>query len=84
MEQVAGDEQIPADESAAFTSRVHITFHHIRKRLADPDGLSGKAAIDGIVEAGILPDDSAKFVEEVRHQQIKGSKEETVIVIQEI
>jgi len=55
-----------------------------RHRLADPDGISGKAAIDGLVSAGILSDDSAKQVAEVRHSQVKVSKadaEETVITL---
>lgn len=84
MESVARDEQISADEVAALGPRVRITFYHTRTRLADPDGLSGKAAIDGIVEAGLLPDDSAQYVAEVRHFQIKGSREETRIVIEGI
>lgn len=84
MEQAVGDESFSADENTPFNSRVRITFYHKRLRLADPDGLSGKAAIDAIVANGILPDDSAKYVEEVRHFQVKGRPEETRVVIEEI
>lgn len=73
-----------ANEVAAFTSRVRVSFYHTRKRLADIDGLSGKAVLDGLVEAGILANDSAKQVAEVRHFQSKGDPETTRIVIEEI
>jgi len=67
-----------------FDSQVRISFYHTRKRLADIDGLSGKAAIDGLVAAGVLADDTPQQVAEVRHYQTKGSPEETRIVIEEI
>lgn len=61
--------------------RIHI--HSKRKRLADPDGISGKAAIDGLREGGILPDDSAKFVSEVSFSQEIG-EDETLIQVWEV
>ena len=61
--------------------RVRIHIHSIRKRLADPDGISAKAVIDGIVEAEVIPDDAAQYVEEVTFSQEKGSEEKTVITI---
>jgi Holliday junction resolvase RusA-like endonuclease len=51
---------------------------------ADIDGLSGKAALDGLVAAGILADDSPQQVAEVIHRQVKGEPERTEIVIEEI
>ena len=58
--------------------------HHRRHRLADPDGISIKAAIDGLVLAGILPDDSSKFISEITQSQevVKGN-EETIIEIRD-
>lgn len=50
---------------------IRIHFHSLRHRLADSDGISGKAAIDGMVKAGILKDDSAKYVKSVTHSQEK-------------
>lgn len=73
---------LAAYEATTFVAPVRITFVHTRKRLADIDGLSGKAAIDGLVEAGILESDSPQQVEEVRHRQVKGDNEETLIVIE--
>jgi len=72
------------DKATPFDSPVRITFLHTRGRLADIDGLSGKAAIDGLVAVGILRNDTAKQVEEVRHHQVKGKPEKTEIIIEEI
>ena len=58
--------------------RIHV--HSRRTRLADPDGISAKAAIDGLVEAGILESDSAKCVEEVSFSQEVGEDETTIII----
>ena len=64
--------------------RVSIHVHSIRKRLCDPDGISAKAAIDALVEGGILVNDSPEFVKEVTFSQEKGTPERTIISIQEI
>ena len=63
-------------KNARFDTPVRIVVIHRRYRLADPDGLSIKAALDGIVTAGILADDSAKEIEEIRQLQIKIKKPE--------
>lgn len=63
---------------------VHIHIHSVRKRLADIDGISGKAAIDGLVEGGILPDDNPKYVKKVSFSQEKDKDERTIITIQEV
>jgi len=56
--------------------QIDIIITSRRYRLCDPDGISGKALLDGIVRAGILPDDSAEYINEVRHKQIKIKKHE--------
>jgi hypothetical protein len=58
-----------------------VHFHSVRKRLADSDGISGKAALDGLVHAAILQDDSPKFVTSTTHSQEQGTIEETIITI---
>ena len=83
MEQTASDEPLAEKKGARFNSPVCIHIHSIRKRLADPDGISAKAAIDGIVQAGVLVDDSAKYVKEVSYSQEKGTPEKTIITITE-
>jgi len=62
------------------TYRIHV--HHRTHRLTDPDGRSIKAVIDGCVEAGILPDDNAKFITEItQSQEVVKGEEETIIDI---
>ena len=58
-----------------------IAIHSFRHRLADADGVSGKAAIDGLVQAGILADDSPEFVRSVSFTQEKSEVEKTVITL---
>jgi peroxiredoxin len=56
--------------------------HCVRKRLADVDGISAKAAIDGIVKAKLLSDDSAKVIKSFKVTQEKcdtTEQEKTVI-----
>jgi hypothetical protein len=87
MELPASRQSVAAGKGAAFDSRVSITIVSYRSRLADADGISAKAAIDGLVAAGILRDDSAKEVSEVRYRQVKvknTSDEKTEIVITEV
>ena len=67
--------------------KVNISIVHYRHRKCDPGGISHKAAIDGIVDAGILQDDSAKEVEEIMERQEKilpGTPENTVISIETV
>ncbi len=67
-----------------LSERCSIKVHSRRKRLADPDGISAKAVIDGIAEAGIFEDDNAKCVKEVSFTQKKvktDAEEETIIEI---
>ena len=74
-------------ENARFDTPVRIVVYHRRYRLADPDGLSIKAALDGIVTAGILADDSAKEIAEIRQvqRQIKKPElESTLFVIEPV
>jgi len=62
-----------------------IRVQSYRKRLTDADGASAKAAIDGLVLAGILIDDSAEYVESVSYSQEKTTGEEyTVITIKDL
>jgi hypothetical protein len=87
VELPASGQSVQTCQGAAFGSRVDIEIVSYRSRLADADGISGKAAIDGLVAAGILRDDSAKEVREVRYRQIKvqnETDEKTEIVITEI
>ena len=83
MEQNISNASLGEKKIKRFNSPVSIHVHSIRKRLTDADGVSAKAAIDGLVLSGLLPDDSPKYVSKVSYSQEKGSKEETIITIEE-
>ncbi|MDD5678417.1 MAG: hypothetical protein PHW60_10570 [Kiritimatiellae bacterium] len=62
-----------------------IRLHCRRHRLADPDGISAKALIDGLVHAGILAGDSTKeIIESPVIIQVKVGPAEPEITILEI
>jgi Holliday junction resolvase RusA-like endonuclease len=87
LERTTGNESISPGKGPAFTAPVSIAVHHYRCRLADPDGLSIKAALDGIVHCNLLRDDSAKEITEIRHYQYKvknADEERTEIIITEV
>ena len=84
MEQNPSHEPMGAKETPRFNSPVHITIISYRKLNHDPDGISAKAAIDGIVHAGILSDDSAKQVKKVTFESRKDANERTEIIIETI
>ena len=78
-----------AGKIKALDTRVSVHVHSRRFRLADPDGISAKAVLDGLVIAGVLTDDSAKEISSVSHSQEKiskkdGQQEETIITIEEV
>jgi len=82
MESTVGHGSLAKKESERHDQgRCRIHIHHKTKRLADPDGRSIKACIDGLVVAGILRDDSAKIINETTQSQEKSKKEETIIDI---
>lgn len=87
VEQTFGNEPLAAKKTPRLDTRCSLHIHSRRHRLADPDGISCKAAIDGLVLAGVLPDDSAKYVKEVSQSQEKiptKEIEETLITIMEV
>jgi len=86
MESLTCNAPLGEEKMQRYDTPVCIIVNSYRKRLCDPDGISAKAVIDGIVKAGILSDDTTKQISEVRFKQTKiKSKEEekTEIIIQE-
>lgn len=75
------NDTLGAKKSPAHDSRFSIYVRSYRRLNHDPDGISAKAAIDGIVARGILPDDSAKEVKEVRFESFIDDEEQTIIEI---
>ena len=87
MEQIDRNESVATEKDAGFNTQVCIHIHSIRYRLADVDGISAKAAIDGIVKAGILANDTTKEIREIKYTQElvrKPAGEKTVITIVEV
>ena len=87
VEQSSWYEAMVEDGVTTFDTPVSIHIHSKRKRLTDADSISAKAAIDGLVHAGLLQDDSPKHVQEVSYSQEKTAKdepEETILTIKEI
>lgn len=80
VEQNPGDALLGEKKAERPDSLCCIHVHSIRKRLTDPDGISAKAAIDALVSCGILPDDSDRYVKEVRYSQEKTKGEEKTII----
>lgn len=84
VESTVSNEQVGAEKGARLVTPVRIFCHTITNRLGDCDGRSLKAVLDGIVKAGILPDDSAQCVQEVRFTQELGKEDQTIITIETI
>ena len=85
LERTSGDGLLRESEGPAFDSQVSIRIHSYRHRLADCDGISGKAAIDSLVQCGVIANDTTKEVREVLYSQTKvknKSEEKTVITIE--
>ena len=81
VEPPAGHESLAEKKGPRFDSPVRLVCHHVRKRLIDPDNISIKAALDAIVKAKILRDDTAKQIKSITHTQEKGAEEKTIITI---
>jgi len=81
LEPYSSNAPVAEEEAQGLGTRVVITVRSYRKRGHDPDGISVKAVLDGIVRAGLLPDDSTKYVKEVRFKSYLSKEEKTVIEI---
>ena len=84
MEQNTSNESLGAQKAARLTAPHDLHVHSIRKRLADSDGISAKAVIDGLIKAGVLIDDSPKYIKEISFSQEKGKKEKTILTFTEV
>jgi len=81
LESFIVHESLSTGEFKEMAPQCRIHIHSKRKRLTDADGISAKAAIDGLVHGGLLQDDSPQFVQEVSYSQNKAKEEETIIEI---
>ena len=84
MEQDISNAPVAKENAQGFNSLVNIHVISYRKLKHDPDGVSVKAVLDGIVRAGILADDSTEQVKSITFESIKSKEEKTIIEITEI
>lgn len=80
MEPITSNELATKNEIKTLDTRCSISVHSRRKRLTDPGGISSKAVIDGLTNSGVIKDDSAIFVSEIKETQEKVKGEEETIV----
>jgi len=87
LEQTISNEQVAAYEVTSYDTRHGVRLHitHFRRRDGDIDNFSVKAIVDGIVQTGILSDDSTKQIKEIHHYfvKIKNHEEEKTEVVVE-
>lgn len=83
LESHIGDESLGEEEAAGLDTRVNIRVISYRKRRHDPDGVSVKAVLDGLVRRGILQDDSTDQIKKVTFESRQSQEEKTVIEIEE-
>ena len=81
VEPTASHESLATEKGPGLDKRCRLHVHSKRRRLCDPDGISAKAAIDALVVAKLLRDDSAKFIKEISFSQEVSEIEETIIDI---
>lgn len=63
-------------------ARYRITVTSYRARRHDPDGVSVKGILDGLVQRGILPDDSTKEISQVTFKSYISKEVKTIIEIE--
>lgn len=73
---------LEAEKAKGLDTRINITVTSYRYAKHDPDGISAKAVLDGIVRAGLLPDDSTKEIKSVKFESviIKKTEDEKTII----
>ena len=81
LEQNTSNEAEGSHAAKEINTPVSINVHSVRKRVGDVDGISAKAAIDGLITGGLLRDDSPRFVNRVSYTQEPGKEEKTIITI---
>ena len=62
-------------------TRCSIRIHSKRTKLADTDGISCKAFVDGLRKAGVFVDDGTDYIKEISFTQELAKEDETIIDI---
>jgi len=86
-EQAVCDEPLAeAPRTDGHSPRYVVRITSVRSRLIDPDNLCGKAFVDALRHAGLIPDDTASIMDySISQQKAKTKKDEfTEIVIERL
>jgi hypothetical protein len=88
LERGSGHAPAGTDAGQGGDPRYRVTVRSYRAGLQpDPDGLCVKWAVDGLVIAGAIPDDSARYVESVTVRSLRvetRAEERTEIEVEEV
>ena len=84
MEQNTRNEPVAAEKVTRFTTPICIRVISYRKHRHDTDGCSVKAALDGLVRAGILLNDTSEQIKSITFESRKSKDERTEIIIDDM
>lgn len=84
VESDFSDESLGEKKITGLDTRFNIKVISYRKRHHDPDNISVKAVLDGVVRAGILQDDSTKFIKKITFESEISREEKTIIVFEKL
>ncbi len=84
MERPARNEPLGKKACPKTDTRYHLHFHSQRGSRCDREAVSHKAAIDGLVRAGVLPDDTDQIIEDITCSQAVARPDLTTIEIYEV
>jgi hypothetical protein len=80
VEPTSGNGLATKKGSKNMHQKCSLHVHSRTKTLADEDGRSIKACLDGIREAGLFEDDSPEFVKKVSQSQERTTGDEETII----
>jgi hypothetical protein len=86
MEQNPRNGSVAKKGTSRLLGRYDVEIISYVSKLRDPDGTSAKYAIDAMVSAKILEDDSPQYIREIKHRQCKVQKgnEKTEIILSRV
>lgn len=84
MEQDNTDAPHKANATKKVATRVRIRVKSYQKRKHDPDNVSIKFFLDGLVRRGVLQDDSCAEIQEITFESHISKEEKTIIEITQV
>lgn len=84
VEQTPGHAPLAKEKASRLDGPTRLVITEYRHRLTDDCGGSHKYLVDAIVSAGVLEDDSLKFVKKIEHEQVRVDKTQSERTVVEI